>query len=372
MATGNIRGGKRNYARPTSPSTSSSALSGENIQVTFTDSTLGPKATSYSIAGTSSDGGTSVTTISNSSPATITGVSAGKTYTFTVAGVNYNGAGAPGAATNATTSGPAYILDSTVNASGNYTIPAGKTKLMAVVVGAGAAGGTPGQIAGLSGPGGAGGSAGGIATIWEVAVTAGTTAAITIGTPGNSTILAYGGTDIATVTTANVGNNNAGQAGSGGTASSNIATNRVLTNGTAGPAGADRISAAGDGLPGTAGTNVAFSTANLGIGTAAPESALTFTLSTGASGGSGVYANNQNNLAGGAGAAGGTNGGSSGAGGNAVNTVNSGAAGNAATNFGSGGGGGGGGGFKNNISGNSASGGTGGAGGSGRVYIFVK
>jgi hypothetical protein len=374
MATGNIKGGKRNYAKPTSPTTASAAYSGDDLQVTFTGSTLGPTPSSYLVAGTSNDGGTATSTTSSTSPAIINGASASKTYTFQVAGVNYNGTGVFGTATNAVTTAPAYVLDSTINSSGNYTIPSGKTSLMAVVVGAGADGGTPSSINGLSGPGGAGGSAGGIATIWNVSVTAGTTAAITIGTPGNSTILSYGGTDIATVTTANVGNNNAGQAGSGGTASTNIATNRVLTNGTAGPAGADRITPNATGLPGSAGTNINFTTANLGIGSASPSTPLTFTLSTGASGGSGGGQNTQNgSSAGGAGATGGTNGGNSGTGGTAAQSSTNPTAGNAAAGFGSGGGGGGGGQINTFwIGGNSAAGGAGGAGGSGRVYIFVK
>lgn len=359
MATGNISSSGRNYARPTSPTTASAAYSGEDLQVSFTGSTLGPQPTSYLITGTSNDGGSSTTTTVSSSPVNITGTSPSKTYTFQVAGVNYNGAGSS-FTTNAITTLSAYVLDSTVNATGNYTIPSSKTKLMAVVVGAGGTGGS-----GADGAGGAGGSTGGIATIWEFSVTAGTTAAITIGTPGNSTILSYGGTDIATVT-------------SGGTASTNISTNRVLTNGTAGPAGAAAVADNTNGVAGSAGTNVSFSTANLGIGAAKPETPLTFTLSTGGSGASGSSYNNAAgaNAAAGSGGTGGTNGGNGGAGGNAYNGnngTNVGSAGNAASNFGSGGGGGGGGGRNTYwIGGGFVAGGAGGTGGSGRVYIFVK
>jgi hypothetical protein len=49
MATGNIRGGKRNYARPTAPPTSTATTSADttNVTIAFTPSTLGPAATSY-------------------------------------------------------------------------------------------------------------------------------------------------------------------------------------------------------------------------------------------------------------------------------------------------------------------------------------
>jgi hypothetical protein len=62
MATGNIRGGKRNYARPTSPSTVTATASTTALEATvsYTPSTLGPAATSYVITGSSTDGGATV------------------------------------------------------------------------------------------------------------------------------------------------------------------------------------------------------------------------------------------------------------------------------------------------------------------------
>ena len=55
MATGNIKSGKRNYARPTTPSTStlSASTTQAEISYSFTPSTIGPAATSYVISGTS-------------------------------------------------------------------------------------------------------------------------------------------------------------------------------------------------------------------------------------------------------------------------------------------------------------------------------
>ena len=51
MATGNIRGGKRNYARPTPPSAASAtaSISAVEATVTYTPSTsgVGPAATSF-------------------------------------------------------------------------------------------------------------------------------------------------------------------------------------------------------------------------------------------------------------------------------------------------------------------------------------
>ena len=68
MATGNIKGGKRNYAKVTPPSTASATASTSALQATvsYTPSTLGPAATSYVITGSSTDGGATATATSTS------------------------------------------------------------------------------------------------------------------------------------------------------------------------------------------------------------------------------------------------------------------------------------------------------------------
>jgi cytoskeletal protein RodZ len=85
MATGNIKGGKRNYARPTTPTTvtATASTTATEATVSYTPSTVGPAATSYVITGTSTNGGTTTTTISTSqSSSTVTGLSGNKSYTF--------------------------------------------------------------------------------------------------------------------------------------------------------------------------------------------------------------------------------------------------------------------------------------------------
>ena len=64
MATGNIKGGKRNYARPTSPSTSTATTAADttNVTIAYTPSTLGPAATSYVFTATSTSVGASTVT----------------------------------------------------------------------------------------------------------------------------------------------------------------------------------------------------------------------------------------------------------------------------------------------------------------------
>jgi hypothetical protein len=142
MATGNIRGGKRNYARPTAPSTTTVTASTTQAEVTYsiTPSTLGPTATSYVITGTSNDGGTAINTTVTSTSGTATGWSAGKNYSVSLAAQNYNGVGASGGVT--TLSIPnVYELVLTANNTQNYTIPSGKTKLAGIVISAGGSGG---------------------------------------------------------------------------------------------------------------------------------------------------------------------------------------------------------------------------------------
>jgi hypothetical protein len=58
MATGNIRGGKRNYARPGKPTTVTpvASTSTSSISVTLTVPTVGPVPTSYTITPASTTG----------------------------------------------------------------------------------------------------------------------------------------------------------------------------------------------------------------------------------------------------------------------------------------------------------------------------
>jgi hypothetical protein len=74
-----------------------------------------------------------------------------------------------------------YALSQTFNASGNYTVPAGKTKI--AIVGCGGGGG--GAAGFPSGGVKAGGAGGGVFSIREITTTPGTVYSVTVGAAGN-------------------------------------------------------------------------------------------------------------------------------------------------------------------------------------------
>ena len=269
MATGNIKGGKRNYARPTSPSTSTATTAADttNVTVTYTPSTLGPAATSYVLTATSTTAAT-VTQTLTTSPTTVA-FQSGATYDVTIAGQNYNGAGATAAAATGLVIPAVYSLQSTYNTNGTYTVAAGITKIAGFVVSGagGGGGGSRSNTASYSGGGGGGGGGPAIVGFKDYTVTAGQTVTITVGTAGDqgNTVQAnvnpansgnagglskitYGGTDIATANggggggggaagSNNIGNGEGGTGGAGGTGSSNVA-GAITVNGPAGGSGA--------------------------------------------------------------------------------------------------------------------------------------
>ena len=267
MATGNIKGGNRNFARPTKPSTSSATTAADttSVNVSFTPSTLGPAATSYVLSGTSTVGVT-VSTVLTTSPTTVSGFSSAQTYAVSITPRNQNGLGEALANITGLVIPEVYSLVGTYTSSEAVVIPAGSTKMAAYVVGAGGGGGTggngwPNQGQG-HGSGGGGGGSGSIVGFKDFSVTAGQTVTITIGagggTGGTSTV-AYGGTDLATALGGGVGNGGTlndpnaaqttgGNGGAGGTASSNVA-GAITVSGGAGGRGAG--AAQGGGQPGT-------------------------------------------------------------------------------------------------------------------------
>jgi hypothetical protein len=286
MATGNIKGGKRNYARPTTPTTSTVTIPNTServISIAFTPSTLGPQATSYDFLATkTSDGATQAATITTSGT-TVT-ILAGGAYTATLSGKNYNGAGA-GLSIGTFTVPEGYALLGTYNATETVTLGAGITKIAAYVIGAGGGGGGGGGGGtwlqpGVGAPGGGGGS-GGIVGFVDQTVTPSTTVGITIGAAGTAgtrgfgqnnnsvggndgvnggaggaSTVAYGGNTIATANgggggnkgnkSPNVGSNgNAGSGGSAGTASSNVAGANTVTGATGGAGSVSSTAGAG-------------------------------------------------------------------------------------------------------------------------------
>lgn len=378
MATGNISGGGRNYARPTSPTTAtlSASTSISGVSYSLTASTLGPAATSYVIAGTSNDGGATTSVVVTGTTGTATGFDASKTYNLSIAGQNYNGAGATTASTVITIPSQ-YVLVATANATTSYTIPSSITKAAALIVSTGGVGAIGGarNTSNQSGGGGGGGGTGAIVAFWDFAVTSGSTVTLTVGSANAATKVTYGGVDIATAnqgSAGNAGSDNdgliAGTGGSGGNAITNVSTNFITRNGVTGGNGGPGVSSPTTGNSGTLPTvgNAASSVSTASFAFA-PTSNETIIVGSGGGGGGGRRGTDFNNNANGqTGAAGGTNGGTGGSG--AGNSAGN--AGTAASNIGSGGGGGCGSGVKND-GGNVFQPTNGGSGGAARIYFYT-
>jgi hypothetical protein len=145
------------------------------ISVAFTAPATGGSAiTGYTV--TSSPG--NITANGASSPITVSGLTAGTSYTFTVFATNANGNGIASSASNSLT--PPQPFTQAFTSSGNWTAPSGTNVVeLTAVAGGGSAGG--GSYARNSG-----GGAGGVVYSPTQAVTAGTNYAITIGAAGTA------------------------------------------------------------------------------------------------------------------------------------------------------------------------------------------
>lgn len=118
LTTGSITLPSRGLlAVPDAPTIGTATASSGGASVTFTAAATGTTATSF--IATSSPGG--VTGTSATSPISISGLTNGTAYTFTVAGVGVTGTGAPSAASNSVTptSNPGY--DFIAQASGSMS-----------------------------------------------------------------------------------------------------------------------------------------------------------------------------------------------------------------------------------------------------------
>lgn len=110
-----------------------------------------------------------------SSPITHTNLTNGTAYTFTVTATNANGTSTASAASNSVTPfQPTYTLAATLTANGaTWTVPAGVSKIAAILIGRGGAGEggnfASGSSTGASGRGGAGGVGGPAIAFWDYA-----------------------------------------------------------------------------------------------------------------------------------------------------------------------------------------------------------
>lgn len=185
---------------PGAPTIGTATTAGSNVSVTFTapTDTGGLTITQYRV--TSNPG--SITTTGSSSPVIATGLTAGTSYTFTVAAQNSLGYGPESAASNSAAPEATGQVAYTTPGSYTWTAPAGVTSISAFLVGSGWAAGSAD-----------GGGGGGTRWINNYSVTPGSSYNITVGssTRGGPTVdtTAFG-------ITAGSANSRSGAGGSGG------------------------------------------------------------------------------------------------------------------------------------------------------------
>jgi hypothetical protein len=235
-------------ATPGAPTIGTATAGDASASVTFT----APAYTGYPavITGytvTSSPGG--LTGTGASSPITVSGLSNGTAYTFTVTATNATGTGPASAASNSVTPIAPYSQSYTTAGTYSWIAPVGYPQMNVIVIGGGGSGG-------MGGGGTAGGGGGGYAKSTNLSVTPGNSYTVVVGSGGvegsggnwyigtagtqssfNATIFGYGG---------GAAGNNGGQI-QGGTASGGNSLN------LSGGYGGSSSQAGGDGPTGGGG-----------------------------------------------------------------------------------------------------------------------
>ena len=236
MATGSIRP-RRSYAKSQAPTTATATTSAitTDMVINWSQITTGKRAESYIITGSSTNGGTTTTVTAGLTATSVTvpltSTNSLTSFSFQVTGVNENGL-SPSTTSVVYTIPEAWTLDTTMNSSGTYTIPATARKLLILAAGGGTRGGEG------TNNGGGGGGGGARIVLWDETVTPGTTYTVTVGAVGNNA--AGGNTSMVTPNSATLFSLNGGNAASGGTAgtggtgTSNASSYVIATGGTGG------------------------------------------------------------------------------------------------------------------------------------------
>jgi hypothetical protein len=317
--------------------------------------------TSYTV--TSSPGG--FTGTGSSSPITVSGLTNGTSYTFTVRASHATGQSAASAASNSVTPVAVYSLASQFSSSGNYTVPSGVTLI--ALAGASAGGGGSVGGGGAAASGGSGGGSGATFIYYDYPVVPGDVIGITIGSSGTSGNSQFRGNAAGTTTVNSSRNGNLitanggdGANGSPGTspAGGNVNGSGTLLGRFQGASGGAGGGGGGAGSAGTITSNITGISSFSGGG------------GGGAGGNGGIFPNSPNGNVGAQGG-GSPSGGAGGSGGPA----SSGGASNGASgsNAGVGGGGGGGGSGGWSIPADAVgSPGSGGTGGSSTILVYIK
>lgn len=227
---------------PQSPTIGTAVSQPAAAIVSFTPAALGGLASSFTV--TSIPGG--IVANGASSPITVTGLTAGQSYTFTVRANNSSGSSPESAQSNSVTPTEQVVFQ--VTSSGTWTAPATGTYRIHCVGGGGGGGGFYGS-----------GGAGGFYATGTLSLVGGTAYTVTIGNGGIRTD--SGGTAGSGGSTSFVGPSTITANGGGGGSSRNFGTSGVGGNGGSGGAPAANASTGhGGGGGGYDGSNSSFST----------------------------------------------------------------------------------------------------------------
>lgn len=162
-------------ALPGAPTSVTATAGDAQATVSFTaPSNTGFPTTITSYRVTASPGG--LTATGSSSPVTITGLTNGQTYTFTVAAQNASGFGAESAPSASVFLPVNYFTAGTYS----FVVPAGVTSVSAAAIGGG------GGAFGGGGSAGGGGGGGAFRYVNNISVTPGATITVTVGAAGTS------------------------------------------------------------------------------------------------------------------------------------------------------------------------------------------
>ena len=358
-----IKSSANSFVGPITIDSISPNSSGTAVTISFTHTFRGKNSLTYQASTTGLSSGI------GSSPLTISGLTPGTSYSFTVVASSAFGV----VNSSSTTSGSilvdqqTYSLSQTFLSSGVFTVPANITEIAVKGIGAGGTGASGLNSDGGSGAvGGRGGGGGGGFIFKNYAVTPGQTYNVTIGSSGqatsfgslataNSGTSSSGGTVSSTVTLEASSNGpTGGSGGSGGSYSFNFGTPSSGQSGSSGSGGATLTSTA----PGVGSISLGGSGGGGGGGAVGSTNGP----ASGGQGGSGSGGGSGGN--GGSGAQPGSGGGTSG-----------GSNGTSSSSRGAGGGGGGGGALSRDSGtggGIATSGGSGGSGQPGAIYVYTR
>ena len=232
---------------PLAPTTAAAATSATttDVTVTWTANTSGTIPTAYQIVGTATSGVTITQEVAgNRTSATMFGADSDKAYTFAVKSKNKDGLSSTSRNASAVTPPIVYKLALTATSTKNFTVPAGYSKMAAVVYGGGGNGSatTPGK----------GGGGAGAVVFQDYAITPTQVYTLTVASAGGESKITHPDTTVIASATGGAQGGSGAGTNAGGVGTSQVAVNATITGGTGGGGGTGQFVAGQVGGAGSA------------------------------------------------------------------------------------------------------------------------